>query len=1481
MTRRWFGVAVLVLAAGVLPGAAGAQSAPEVAEPEPAVSAVSSAVLALGGSVVLDGTVSFGSGVSGASGGSGFAGYSRRGGIGSLEVSSVDGAVFGDGSEVYALAQIAGAVDVGPAVGTVDAVVLTVSASVDLSDGFWLAVGDHLLSSDGATVPVGELNSTGGLRYWLWNAPCKDWEPGDTVPVSIVTFGDDPAERWADASLGGLALTGATLDTELDPATLQYSAIAPAGSQQVTIEASAPFACSIDISPADADPGAEGHQVGLGDDGAQVTVTVTAPDGDTTGQHTVQISHRTAEDEGEGRSQAEVQSLVVDGAPDPETSPSQPRGARAERQGRQAPPCDDTSVDSADRAGSVSFDVDADVDVELTAALHDPDASGSSVQWSWFRSAASDRGFTQICGETAASYTPAEADRGMFLMAKASYRDTADTSREDAAVTERPVGVNPVVLLSNTGQPGDNPYSGNDIWQYQPFMTGDNPAGYVLTGAGVEIGTPWWPGVHLRPRIRELRLYTQPEYGRVGASLLRFEPPQQVLYGTTNRFAVPGTEPVVLKPNTTYYIGVKDPGQVVYVRNDAVDAGTAHGWTLPRPHQSSRHVPFVAVLDNAYISMELSGYALEGPPGPPTQVTATPGNASVTLSWSEPGSLGHRPVIKYQVRHYEMGAAEADYGPWADVADANSDSDLADERSAVVTGLTAGTAYTFEIRAVNDRGSGVEGRVGSAAHSAPSFSAREYPGATASLTVKESPTGPMSHRVTAGDVDGDVLYYTVGATSDANGQTDLEAFNSDFAVGLTTGEITLKPGAVIDYDERSRYRVVLQASDREDATGASQSVPYTVDASIVLTIEVYRHGAVTLDGPAQAGVPITAALSDDDGSVASATWRWQVSDRRTTGFENLWGPGAGTATYTPRPSDAGKYLRAAVTYTDAEGPGQRAHATTAQRVFSRPALSNLGQSSGQDVSLSGAVARLAQQFTTGPSVGGYWLGQVRLGLSAPAGTTLKWGLYANDDSGAAEIPGTQLLAGDFAEGVDQNTTTIEHSADLPVLQLEPDTSYWVQVWRDGGTGDVSAATASAANGVDPGGAHGWSWGGVGRVYDSGDPASWDEVPDSRAFKLSVAVEAVLGHPAGTASVGDPSPRVDTELTATASVPAAFADTVRWVWWRSPHPRERFAVIDGATSPTYTPVDGDLGYFLRVTAFYTDDHGLTQVLIGTSPRPVSITAAVLLSNTGQPGTSPYSGNRIWHYQPFTTGDNPAGYVLTGTGVENGSSDWPEFPLRPRVRELRLHAADPGSGHVGASLLVYEPPPQMLHDATNRFAVPGMEPVVLAPSTTYYISVKDPGLVVYVRNAALDAGAAHGWALPARLRVGDSARTHPATSNAYISMELSGYALVGPPGPPTQVAATPGDASVTLSWSEPGSLGHRQVIKYQVRHYETGAAEADRGQWIDVADANSDSDLADERSAAVAGLTAGTAYTFEIRGVNEIGNGTAARLDSTPN
>ena len=85
----------------------------------------------------------------------------------------------------------------------------------------------------------------------------------------------------------------------------------------------------------------------------------------------------------------------------------------------------------------------------------------------------------------------------------------------------------------------------------------------------------------------------------------------------------------------------------------------------------------------------------------PGSFKATAGNGEVELSWTAPpDSGGDAALEKYQYR-YEAGSSVTT-GSWTDVADSSdTGSDVADETGLTVTGLTNGTEYAFELRAVN------------------------------------------------------------------------------------------------------------------------------------------------------------------------------------------------------------------------------------------------------------------------------------------------------------------------------------------------------------------------------------------------------------------------------------------------------------------------------------------------------------------------------------------------------------------------------------------------------------------------------------------------------------------------------------------------------------------------------------------------------------------------------------------------------------
>ena len=89
--------------------------------------------------------------------------------------------------------------------------------------------------------------------------------------------------------------------------------------------------------------------------------------------------------------------------------------------------------------------------------------------------------------------------------------------------------------------------------------------------------------------------------------------------------------------------------------------------------------------------------------------------------------------------------------------------------------------------------------------------------------------------------------------------------------------------------------------------------------------------AITPTTQPEAGMELTATLSDDDGGVIDVTWQWSKSMTMDGTYENI--SGATSMTYTPVDADGGYYLRATAMYTDAYGSGKEAMDTTTSMVI--------------------------------------------------------------------------------------------------------------------------------------------------------------------------------------------------------------------------------------------------------------------------------------------------------------------------------------------------------------------------------------------------------------------------------------------------------------------------------------------------------------------------------------------------------------------
>ena len=107
--------------------------------------------------------------------------------------------------------------------------------------------------------------------------------------------------------------------------------------------------------------------------------------------------------------------------------------------------------------------------------------------------------------------------------------------------------------------------------------------------------------------------------------------------------------------------------------------------------------------------------------------------------------------------------------------------------------------------------------------------------------------------------------------------------------------------------------------------------------------------------------------------------------------------------------------------------------------------------------------------------------------------------------------------------------------------------------------------------------------------------------------LDVTVTVTNADEAGTVTLSSLQPQVGTTLTASVDDPDGGVSGDTWKWEGSSN-KSDWAPISGATAISYTPVAGDVGKFLQVTASYTDGHGPGKTAIVVSDNKVRVAPA---------------------------------------------------------------------------------------------------------------------------------------------------------------------------------------------------------------------------------------------------------------------------------
>ncbi len=146
-----------------------------------------------------------------------------------------------------------------------------------------------------------------------------------------------------------------------------------------------------------------------------------------------------------------------------------------------------------------------------------------------------------------------------------------------------------------------------------------------------------------------------------------------------------------------------------------------------------------------------------------------------------------------------------------------------------------------------------------------------------------------------------------------------------------------------------------------------------------------------------------------------------------------------------------------------------------------------------------------------------------------------------------------------------------------------------------------------------------------------------------------------------------------------------------------------------------------------------------------------------------------------------------------------------------------------------------------------------------STTYTISIT-PRATAFTLTLAADS-------------VMDTATTPNMGPAAEASATGTATVTAAPPGAPTGLTARPGDATVTLAWTAPGATGGADITGYEYRQSDA-TGDYDTTGSAAVVDWMAIPNSATATEYTVAGLTNDTAYFFQVRAVNSVGEGEAS-------
>ena len=520
--------------------------------------------------------------------------------------------------------------------------------------------------------------------------------------------------------------------------------------------------------------------------------------------------------------------------------------------------------------------------------------------------------------------------------------------------------------------------------------------------------------------------------------------------------------------------------------------------------------------------------------------------------------------------------------------------------------------------------------------------APEFASATATKMVAENTAAgeDIGNPVAASDANSDALTYALSGTDAAS-----------FDIDADTGQLMTKEA--LDYETKATYSVTVTASD---SGGLSDSI----DVTITVT-NVEEPGMVTLWASAtdaltmapQVGDTITGAVMDPDGGVTGESWQW--SRTTTPDMMDSWMDIAGetNAAYMVTAGDTGYYLRVMATYTDAAGtameysmPTMMVTMMTVPMFESETATRVVAENMAAGMNIGDPVTATDDDndiltYTLEDADGGTDGDSTSFDIDADTGqlmtkealdyetkATYSVTVTASDSGGLSDSIDVTITVTDVdenvapgfadsedgARSVDENTAAGENIGE-PVMATDADDDMltYTLSGTDASLFDIDESTGQLMTMAN-------------LDYETPADANIDntymvtvEANDGTNTAMkAVTINVTNVDEDGTVSLSTQRPRVGTAITATLTDADGSVTGTAWQWASSDAMDGTYTNIEGATSESYTPVEGDANMYLRATVMYTDGHGS-----GKSEMAVSANAVV--PTTGNPVADGYDAN----------------------------------------------------------------------------------------------------------------------------------------------------------------------------------------------------------------------------------------------------------------